>query len=575
MNFEVLPNELLLECFKYLNGIHILYSFDQLNYRLNKLIRNIPLSLNFQNISKKIFDEICMKSLTKEEIKKQIYSLKLSNQNIDYQIQPFLSWFSLEEFSQLQSLTLIEITKHNQLQLMSMLPSLTQLSSFHLINSQDENNEILSVLPTVELQTLTISNIFEDWKIKINCDISSIRNLTISISDVNQLHQILTHVPQLEYFNIENFRGSRYTKDDSTNYPAIHLKQLIMRDFKGRFDDLIMIFQRTPNLERLVLHVYNNIDMMNASQWEDFISSLLPYLKIFKFCFEYEFIYQRDNIFQEFKRFQSDFWQNQHQCYIEYLLCPLSIMVYTAPCILDRYQVRSLSDIHYNGSINSSNTFNNITKMIIKHFDLKEKKSPYYFSHVTSLTLGDGHPENHRIVFTVQYIESIKMIVNLSNVKHLLIQPDVRFENSSVLLQLLKQMSNLCSINIGWWLLEASFDDKEVCQYWNKMITKFYMSGYSSNLLDEKYGMDRLWKIFPNIEYIICLTEQKEFLLFLLKYLPKLSRIDAYSCSNTFVYPISWIEEEAQKLGLTVMTDTMITTYRTNLSIWIIRDLHK
>jgi hypothetical protein len=52
MKFELLPNEILIECFKYLDALDIFYSFDQLNYRFNQLIRHISLYVNFQHVRK-------------------------------------------------------------------------------------------------------------------------------------------------------------------------------------------------------------------------------------------------------------------------------------------------------------------------------------------------------------------------------------------------------------------------------------------------------------------------------------------------------------------------------------------
>jgi hypothetical protein len=53
MKFELLPNEIFLECFQYLNAPDTFHSFDQLNYRFYTLIRNIyPLYLDFQQMKK-------------------------------------------------------------------------------------------------------------------------------------------------------------------------------------------------------------------------------------------------------------------------------------------------------------------------------------------------------------------------------------------------------------------------------------------------------------------------------------------------------------------------------------------
>jgi hypothetical protein len=74
MKFELLPNEILIECFEYLNAFQIFHSFNQLNNRFNKLIENVPLDLNFEYIQKFLIDQFSKKILSNEQIKKQSYS---------------------------------------------------------------------------------------------------------------------------------------------------------------------------------------------------------------------------------------------------------------------------------------------------------------------------------------------------------------------------------------------------------------------------------------------------------------------------------------------------------------------
>ncbi len=120
MNFELLPNEILLECLKYLDAIDIFYSFDGLNSRFQSLICSIRLLVDMRHVDKFHFDHFCMKMLSNKKIQEQICSLKLSNGEM-CQIHIFLSRFSLKEFSRLQSLTLVELRNHNTQQLQSML----------------------------------------------------------------------------------------------------------------------------------------------------------------------------------------------------------------------------------------------------------------------------------------------------------------------------------------------------------------------------------------------------------------------------------------------------------------------
>ncbi|CAF4088429.1 unnamed protein product, partial [Adineta steineri] len=55
MKFELLPNEILLDYFRYFNALDLFYAYDGLNDRLNKLIRILPLHLNFQYANKSKF----------------------------------------------------------------------------------------------------------------------------------------------------------------------------------------------------------------------------------------------------------------------------------------------------------------------------------------------------------------------------------------------------------------------------------------------------------------------------------------------------------------------------------------
>ncbi|CAF2685402.1 unnamed protein product [Rotaria sp. Silwood2] len=109
MKFELLPNEILIECFEYLSMFDIFHSFDQLNYRFYKLLRTIPIHLNFQNVRKTKLFQFCQQKLSNSKIKQQIYSLHLSNKDACGQIKTFLLRFLLNKFSNLYSLTLTQI----------------------------------------------------------------------------------------------------------------------------------------------------------------------------------------------------------------------------------------------------------------------------------------------------------------------------------------------------------------------------------------------------------------------------------------------------------------------------------
>jgi len=107
--FEVLPNEILIQCFEHLNALDLFYSFDQLNYRFNYIIRHIPLYVNLEgDINKSIFDQFCNQTLLNPQIKDEVYALNLpsfkDNNPAGLRTKMFLSIFLLEEFMNVQKL---------------------------------------------------------------------------------------------------------------------------------------------------------------------------------------------------------------------------------------------------------------------------------------------------------------------------------------------------------------------------------------------------------------------------------------------------------------------------------------
>ncbi|CAF1427017.1 unnamed protein product [Rotaria sordida] len=468
MKLELLPNEILLECFKYLDHVDIFYSFDQLNYRFNKLIRNIPLHLDFRNINILICDQFCKKILSNQEMKKQIISLILSNKDTCYKIQSFLSIISLDEFPHLRSLTLVDVKRNNILQLTSMLPLISQLSCFRLIDSVHRINELFSVLPISHLRTLMIPTLPQD--LKFTCEFSSIINLTIVDCYLNELFQILKTASKLKYFNVQQLseKGRRLMNKDlhSTN-----LKQLIIMDFAVKFDNLRIILKQTPNLQSLTINVYNNINLIDAIQWEQLISSSLSYLDIFKFKFGCSYYKNSIEIHEKFKSFQSDFWCKKHHWYTEYSLSKNSVLIYTLPYLSNTYQLTSYTTRYCNALMKNDNTFDNIVELSI-HPDAIREQCQYYFPYVISIELEDTWQFDNYYFLENQHIKSLKMIVNLSNAKHLKISSDCKRETSSILLEILKEAPQISSITIGPDVFKSLCVNNELYEYLNRMIKK-------------------------------------------------------------------------------------------------------
>ena len=102
MIFEFLPNEILIECFQYLNAFDLFHSFDGLNSRLNNLLRNIRLYVNFEDVKKTVYDKFCAKMLIDSNIRNQIYSIEILNDDQCFQCNLFFSSFPPDRFPNLQ-----------------------------------------------------------------------------------------------------------------------------------------------------------------------------------------------------------------------------------------------------------------------------------------------------------------------------------------------------------------------------------------------------------------------------------------------------------------------------------------
>jgi len=346
-NIEVLPNEVLLECFKYLNGVDFLYSFNQLNFRFNQLIESIPLHLDFQNIEKSVFHMFCHKVLSNEKIGRQIYSLNLSNKFTCNQILLFLGFFSFNEFPQLQSLSLIEVKSYDVLPLKLRLPVIGQLRRFRLDDTSNEGEKLLSILPSSQLRHLELSTLPSD--LRLIKQFSSLINIRISGCSPPSLCNLLSTITHVKYLKVDDVHvhvdstfdrhmirewGKSAYENVSTN-PSMNLQHLIIK-FTDHYDKLKMILERTPNLINLTLSMNASyINKTNINQLEQWITSLLPYLKIFKFTIQGSSRSVDDAIQETIKEFQCDFWSQEHNCYTRCSVFGHDASIYIIPFICD------------------------------------------------------------------------------------------------------------------------------------------------------------------------------------------------------------------------------------------------
>jgi hypothetical protein len=114
-----------------------------------------------------------------------------------------------------------------------------------------------------------------------------------------------------------------------------------------------------------------------------------------------------------------------------------------------------------------------------------------------------------------------------------------------ILLNILKQAPYLSSISIDEDSLILLFENKELCEYLNKMIKSLDIHKSKSSL-----KIKQVCQICPNIEQLKCYIDQPNDLFFVLNHLLKLSTIKFYkSSSRNYNDMNSFLEDQTQKLN--------------------------
>lgn len=518
MKFEFLPNEILIECFQYLNTFEIFYSFNQLNNRIDALIHNIPLSINFDKVNKLMFDQFCK---TNPEIKNKIYSIKISNKDQCFQAKIFLSYFPLNSFSSLRKFQVI-------------IPSYQQI-----YGEQPDPTYYLDIkltdLLSLKLQALTIPYVCQS--IFDIPPISSILNLTIGLSGTLDFCQLLKQFPRLKHLRLNHVRNLHVNETD-TNQCGIHLEKLILHEFKCEFKNVELFVKQIPNLKSLTIsNSYYNTDMINAIRWEKLITSSLLYLKKFELKF---YLPSRRNernaIIDKLKKFQTDFWQNKHW-YTEYVIHDRFLMFYTLPYPMNKYQFES-SETRYS---NGTNRFTNVTHLSI-YLTLPNKNHQYYFPNVISISLCSLSYGSNLIV---EYIQYLQQIINLSKLKHLEITDGLRIDDLSILLELFKQTPQLSSMIINEYNLKVALQNEELCQHFNRLICVLDTSFWPD------IQLDRFCEVFSNLEHLACSINHEDNLMFLIEHLPKLSTLKArFRCKENPDLKFLRFKTEVEKFNI-------------------------
>ena len=516
MKFELLPNEILIDCFEYLEVFHIFHSFDQLNHRLNQLIRAIRLYLNYRHAQKPLFDRFCVKMLSEPEIKSQIYSLQISNEDSCDQIQRFLSWFSLNEFPYLQGLSLTKVGGQHVIKLESMLPLLTNLTDFRLMISYCDIQKLLSLVPLSKLRRIAVQTLPNN--IILLYEPCKLTHLIVYHCHLYDIMKMFKNLPLLKYLNLQcdnrdHNEDQIYSLETSQ---LVFLRQMVILGYKYSFEAFEFIVSQTRNLQYLTMMVGQNVQMVDAPCWERLITLWLPKLTAFNFEF---YCYGKCHIVNKFQEFQSDFWLKEHQWYSDYGLCNDFAVFHTVPLIRGHYTL--LTDlIEY--QLKKSSKLDNDKELKL---DFENTRSPcqYYFPSIISLTVHCSY-KNDNILSEEEVFQSLLSVVNLSNLQHLSVEGFPSEDTAVILLKILKISPRLSSLSLDGSNLGFLFKNHQLKKYLNEKIRT--LSCKYSPRLDTSDEVRQFCELFRNIEHLKYSFDEREHVLYVLNHLPHLLTLE-------------------------------------------------
>ena len=288
---EQLPDEILLLICRYLSSMDVLFSFYDLNSRLLQTIGGYCRHVVLAEVPFMQFKYVCTSILPK--IGANVYSLAVSNQWKGILSKLFLNNFGEKmslTFPNLRYLTFIAFSDKSLESFLNYLqncPELHEINICQLSESADspvESKTLLHQIFTANNNQLN-SILFDDQSIVFSVDnknhdifYSNINKLTIDLKTINDLHRLLTLLPQLISINVTLSKESSKPDKLNENIPVISLKQFKLQSFGPlwNLNKIESIFKRIPNVEELSIAIecIDDIQLLDGKYFFPIFSTL-------------------------------------------------------------------------------------------------------------------------------------------------------------------------------------------------------------------------------------------------------------------------------------------------------------
>ncbi|CAF1079879.1 unnamed protein product [Rotaria sordida] len=408
--FEDIPNELLLYIFEFLDGFHLIFAFDKLNFRFTSLTNDVHLHFNLTNLKKTEFDYVFDYIFP---FKNNVFSLILSNRNTLGPLEMFIARFqNLIPHNPLHYLKLIDIHTEALLSFLTVvLPKLIHLVSLSLVDvtfypyRRRPIKYISEQLPLLTHVSLSFRQqlSYPSWILtQLYSTFSTIEYLSLYgfSYDITRLPDLFQHLYKIEHLEIKldidddiGCWGPWILDSVLIRNGGQHLRSLIIQiEFRLLFVEIASFLKYFPQLKNLslVTHEFtHDIQFYDGEKWEELIQTALPCLISFRLYLKSKRFTSDISLTVIIDKFRSSFWINEKKWYI---VCDKFtnefIQLYTIPCPKNVTVTLNIISSNWDTTLPSFNlsTFDSITCLIVNTTELQHNQTPLpYFNNIKSL----------------------------------------------------------------------------------------------------------------------------------------------------------------------------------------------
>ncbi|CAF1304983.1 unnamed protein product [Adineta steineri] len=429
MKLEYLPNEIILEIFDYLNAIHLIHAFHNVNLRLNKLLDTSFQSycLDFRSISKYGFNIICQQHLP--SIIDKVSSLHLADDDETPNLPKILlsNIFTLSRFTHLKALSLYSIQSLDLLN--EIILQCHYITHLKLIQCFYENKECqlinniwsLPKLIDCHIDGIMLKGIcFSELSIKsLSIKYLSIKNI---ICNIPYLSSVFQQTPCLQRLCTTIACTEKIEKLPD----SIPLLTKLTLSYHGSILSMRNIFQQMCNLHTLTINT--SYLLSDGSEWENILVDYLPKLKYFRLKMSFQLPESNNldiTVDELLNTFRTDFWIKKHQWFVR---CDWNTsdpfnnaILYTLPYLFD--------DFHFINESCSKSTYS-------------DEKQYCSYDHVKSLQY-ENSISNHLVSIPIVFL----------NITHL----DIMLPFNEKLLRNIPSLNHLKSLDVTLLTGESTY----------------------------------------------------------------------------------------------------------------------